>query len=84
LALVSGTAEGDWAAVAHVTTLNPGITPSFGCHPWFFHQRTAHWQDALTGWLDGTPRGVIGELGLDRRILDQSPGIRGHDWIVAS
>jgi TatD DNase family protein len=41
------------------------ILPSFGCHPWYVHERTSDWLKHLTAFLDTIPS-AVGEIGLDR------------------
>ncbi len=74
-AVVNGTQESDWEAVANLARYHPWIRPSFGLHPWFVATRTDHWRDNLARQLDANPRAVIGEVGLDR-------WIDGHDISV--
>ena len=65
--VVNGSCEEDWPHVAELARRHPGfVIPSFGCHPWFVHQRTSDWQANLLRYLDETPGAVIGEIGLDR------------------
>ncbi len=71
-AVVNGTRESDWPAVAALAREHPWITPSFGLHPWHVNTRTSSWKTALLAHLDANPRAAIGEIGLDR-------WIEGHD-----
>lgn len=71
-AVVNGTHEGDWDAVAALAHAHRWITPSFGLHPWSAPQRTPDWLDALRRQLDAHPCAGVGEIGLDR-------WIEGHD-----
>jgi TatD DNase family protein len=50
---------------AHGMTRPTGLLPSFGCHPWYVHGRTADWQKNLVHYLDQVPS-AVGEIGLDR------------------
>lgn len=63
--VVNGSCEGDWEPVRTLARANPIVLPSFGYHPWYLGERTAHWQQVLATFLDETP-GVVGEIGLDR------------------
>ena len=54
--VVNGTGETDWPAVAELAARHPEVIPNFGCHPWYLHERTAHWQTRLIQHLDATPR----------------------------
>ncbi|HYR58939.1 MAG TPA: TatD family hydrolase, partial [Chthoniobacteraceae bacterium] len=71
-AVVNGTREDDWDAVAALARDHEWIIPSFGLHPWHAPQRSPQWLDALRRQLDAHPRAGIGEIGLDR-------WIKGHD-----
>jgi TatD DNase family protein len=63
-AVVNGTAEADWEAVAQLAREHPWVIPSYGLHPWHIAGRTANWEQLLRAKLD--EGGVIGEIGLDR------------------
>ena len=71
-AVVNGTREDDWDAVAALAAEHSWVLPSFGLHPWYVANRSNGWLDELTSKLDAHPRAVIGEVGLDR-------WIQGHD-----
>lgn len=64
--VVNGSCEEDWDAVQNLAREHPCVLPSFGCHPWYLHERTPNWQAALTRFLDATPGAAVGEIGLDR------------------
>ena len=51
---------------AHGGTRPTKIIPSLGYHPWYIHERTIEWLRNLNQLLDANPRGVVGEIGLDR------------------
>jgi TatD DNase family protein len=75
--VVNGSCEADWPAVAALAAAHPDlIIPAFGLHPWYVHERTPLWAETLVHWLDRTPGAVIGEIGLDRWILDCPPAAR--------
>lgn len=75
--VVNGSCEEDWPAVAELARRFPrSIIPAFGLHPWYVHQRTPAWLDTLRRHLDQTPGAVVGEIGLDRWILDCPPAAR--------
>src|SRR5688500_10718735 len=69
-AVVNGTREQDWNAVAQLGTEHSWVIPSFGLHPWYVSQRSTYWLETLTHLLDTTPGAAIGEIGLDRWIED--------------
>ena len=65
--VVNGSTEADWPAVAQLATAHPDLViPSFGLHPWYVHERTPHWRDALIAYLEQFPQAGVGEIGLDR------------------
>lgn len=74
-AVVNGTREDDWAAVAALAAETPWVTPSFGLHPWHVNARSPEWRERLTGMLDSHPGAGVGEIGLDR-------WIEGHDLVA--
>jgi TatD DNase family protein len=75
--VVNGACEEDWPGVAELAKRFPGfVVPSFGCHPWYLHERTARWKEALVEFLDRTPGAAVGEIGIDRWIIDQPPHLR--------
>lgn len=71
-AVVNGTAESDWEDVAALARDHAFIIPSFGQHPWNVGNATARWRDELRRCLDANPRAAVGEVGLDRWILDRA------------
>jgi TatD DNase family protein len=70
-AVVNGTREDDWPAVAALAAQVPWV-PSFGLHPWHVNGRSAAWRETLVNFLDAHPGAGVGEIGLDR-------WIEGHD-----
>ena len=52
------------------------LLPSYGIHPWDCGQRTPHWLRLLRAALLADPRAGVGEIGLDRWIID---GVRADD-----
>jgi TatD DNase family protein len=63
-AVVNGTIDSDWDAVAELARRHSWIIPSYGIHPWRVAGRAGNWEDLLRARLD--QGGVIGEIGLDR------------------
>lgn len=63
--VVNGACEGDWPQVLALARKNKIVLPSFGCHPWYLHERTPDWQKNLVKFLDEVPS-AVGEIGLDR------------------
>lgn len=56
------------------------LLPSYGIHPWDCGQRTPHWLRLLRAALLADPRAGVGEIGLDRWIID---GVRADDPRIA-
>jgi TatD DNase family protein len=75
-AVVNGTCQSDWSEVAALAGEHPFILPSYGLHPWNVGNATPGWHDELKQRLDGhadSSRGVaVGEIGLDRWILERA------------
>lgn len=69
-AVVNGTREDDWPAVAALARAHPWIVPSFGLHPWHVATRSPDWLPRLRAQLDAHPGVAIGEIGLDRWMRD--------------
>jgi TatD DNase family protein len=88
-AVVNGTSESDWAEVAALASAHSNASgtagihlhPSFGLHPWDAGNRSPDWLHQLRSYLDADPRAAIGEIGLDRWILERArpddPRLRG-------
>lgn len=70
--VVNGTSQDDWADVATLARAHPVVRPSFGLHPWDVGNATASWRDTLRRTLDAVPGAAVGEIGLDRWILDRA------------
>ncbi len=70
--VVNGTCQTDWADVAALARAHPVVLPSFGLHPWDVGNASATWRDDLQRALDATPGAAIGEIGLDRWILERA------------
>lgn len=71
--VVNGTSEADWPEVVALAAAYPGqVYPSFGLHPWDAGNRTPEWQKNLLAHLDAHPHAGMGEIGLDRWILDRA------------
>ena len=75
-AVVNGTNEEEWPVVADLARQYDWIRPSFGIHPWDCGNRSAGWEPALRARLAAEPQGSVGEIGLDRWIID---GIKPDD-----
>ena len=71
-AVVNGTREDDWDAVASISRDHAWIAASYGLHPWNAPARSVQWLERLREHLKSDPRAGVGEIGLDR-------WIEGHD-----
>jgi TatD DNase family protein len=78
-AVVNGTAETDWPDVAALCApafpLRPPhlcLRASFGLHPWHVGNATSAWRDSLRRHLEADPLAAVGEIGLDRWILERA------------
>ena len=75
-AVVNGTCETDWpdvtALCAQFSTRNTRPLPSYGLHPWDVGNRSPDWQKKLLAVLNADPHAALGEIGLDRWILDRA------------
>ena len=75
-AVVNGTCPSDWEDVRALAGAHAFVLPSFGLHPWNVGNATAGWRDALERCVSvqaQATRGIaIGEIGLDRWILDRA------------
>ena len=79
---VNGTCESDWSIVADLARRHPSVTPSFGYHPWRLSCRSNRWMELLEERLVEFPRAGVGEIGIDRWILE--PTSRGRErWADA-
>lgn len=75
--VVNGATESDWPDVARLAKEFPDfVIPAFGVHPWYVAARGPRWFDHLREHLDAIPGAVIGEIGLDRWILDAPAAAR--------
>lgn len=84
--VVNGTSESDWPEVAAFCSATQSsaldsapatpspvrLLPSYGLHPWDAGNRTAAWLETLTTRLDSDAGAFVGEIGLDRWILERA------------
>jgi TatD DNase family protein len=76
--VVNGTCETDWPEVARLCAESRTgsrafkLFPSFGLHPWNVGNRSPAWKENLLIHLNATPGSGVGEIGLDRWILDRA------------
>jgi TatD DNase family protein len=71
-AVVNGTTKDDWDRVAELSRRCAWIRPSYGVHPWLVGQRSPTWEEQLRARLEADPRSCLGEIGLDRWILESA------------
>jgi TatD DNase family protein len=70
--VVNGTNVDDWPQVSALASRFSWVVPSYGVHPWDCGNRPADWQGRLEARIATEPRAQIGEIGLDRWILDRA------------
>jgi TatD DNase family protein len=74
-AVVNGSCEQDWPVVTTLAQQHDWIIPSYGLHPWDCGNRSPAWQTALRTQLEAHPLAHVGEIGLDRWMIDSvKPG----------
>lgn len=88
--VVNATNEDEFPVVASLcaqlstpaTASSPALTllPSYGIHPWDCGNRTSEWLRLLRAALLADPHAGVGEIGLDRWIVD---GVRPDDPRIA-
>lgn len=71
-AVVNGTCENDWADVHALARQSAILFPSYGLHPWHVGNASPNWREVLQRRLDAEPHAALGEIGLDRWILDHA------------
>ncbi|MCW5548124.1 MAG: TatD family hydrolase [Opitutaceae bacterium] len=71
-AVVNGTTPDDWPQVSALATRFSWVIPSYGVHPWDCGNRPDDWLGLLESRLASEPRAHVGEIGLDRWILDRA------------
>jgi TatD DNase family protein len=79
-AVVNATNEEEWPLVAALAREYDWILPSHGVHPWDSGNRSPNWLAGLRTQLTADPRAAVGEIGLDRWIID---GIKPGDPRIA-
>jgi len=74
--VVNSTRESDWPEVSRLAATLPGILPSYGIHPWYLASASDHWKEALRARLVAEPDAAVGEIGIDRWILEARAEVR--------
>jgi len=69
-AVVNGTNEAEWPVIAALVEQYDWIRPSYGLHPWDCGNRSSAWLTHLRTQLMLNTRSAVGEIGLDRWIID--------------
>lgn len=72
-AVVNGTNEEEWPVVARLARAHDWLVPSFGVHPWDCGDRGPDWEKNLHAALLASPGAGVGEIGLDRWLLELKP-----------
>lgn len=80
-AVVNGTREDDWDAVATLAREQAFVIPSFGLHPWYVASRTPQWLGKLRARLEAHPSAGVGEIGLDRWIEGHDPKVQAEIFL---
>lgn len=71
--VVNGTHPNDWPRVASLASRHGFIVPAYGIHPWDAGvPRPDDWLARLSAQLSTHPAASVGEIGLDRWILDSA------------
>lgn len=70
--VVNGTCEADWPEVLGLAREHPFVRPSLGLHPWDVGNAGPGWRETLRHTLTANPRVAVGEVGLDRWMLDRA------------
>ncbi len=71
-AVVNGACEEDWPVIANLARQQAWILPSFGVHPWDVGNRSTSWAKRLREALVAEPTAQVGEIGLDRWMLERA------------
>jgi TatD DNase family protein len=79
-AVVNGSSESDWNDVTFLASQVAAensprglkLISSYGLHPWDVGNRSPQWLEKLRACLDADPRAGVGEIGLDRWMLDRA------------
>jgi TatD DNase family protein len=70
--VVNGTCEADWPRVSDLSRRFAWVRPSYGLHPWDAGNRSPAWLETLEARLAAEPTAAVGEIGIDRWILNRA------------
>lgn len=76
--MVNGACAADWLTVARLASAHSRVRPSFGWHPWYLQEMPTSDPGLLRALLEAHPEAAVGEIGLDRWILEQPPAVRAR------
>lgn len=71
-AVMNGSTPDDWSQVSALASRFAWVVPSYGVHPWDCGNRPADWLGRLESRLATEPRAHVGEIGLDRWMLERA------------
>ncbi|MFI5357993.1 MAG: TatD family hydrolase [Opitutales bacterium] len=71
-AVVNGTTPADWPQVSALARRFSWVVPSYGVHPWDSGNRPPDWREQLRTRLIAEPRAHVGEIGLDRWMIERA------------
>lgn len=70
-AVVNGTNPADdWDDVDALAARHRWVRPSYGIHPWDVLDRPTDWQEQFVSKMEANPHAFVGEIGVDRWILE--------------
>ena len=70
--VVNGTTEADWPRIATLAQRFSFVRASYGVHPWDVAGRSPQWLATLRARLVAEPSVAVGEIGIDRWILESA------------
>lgn len=70
----NGTSPLDWPGVAELASMDRGVVPGFGLHPWRVPDAPDDWIETLESMLHAYPEAFVGEIGLDRWVQPRDEG----------
>jgi TatD DNase family protein len=70
--VVNGTHPDDWDRVSALARQHAWVRPSYGVHPWDCGRLPESWREAFAARLTDEPQAHVGEIGIDRWILERA------------